>query len=487
MPYSFSVAQPNRIIRVLLVQCPEKHMSSIRYVFEELMVRIGFPISLSVSSNGERFDLQYGSTIELPNVPFIRFDVSCYDPTTKFVSSGEPPIWHASGTHSLDEIDLIGGMFRLLAMLDESQISDDQRDRKGIFLTNSLPIDRKKVCDRVLVENHANAIKKLIGFQKDELPPFPIWPNGAKWSLLLTHDTDAVRASAWPELVFNASKTLIRRDRVRFNLLKRGLRDRKIPFNNDALNGFEKWRAVTSDRGIRSAFFLFVRSKVKADLNDCRSSVADPKMNWDPLIRMLDEGWEFGYHPSIKAKMDIDEFIESKFFIESKLDAPIYGLRHHYWALDWKNPYLTYRMHVNAGFRYDLSNAWRDTFGFRSGTCLPFRPWDPIRQRGLDMYVLPTSLMDGHIIGETGYDGSGLFRAAPVLTEVESVSGMAVLDWHTESSLNILCYDGHLDLACEILDYAINRSEIWITTPWEMVTWWHTRRKSLMKNSQLLR
>jgi hypothetical protein len=386
------------IVNVLVSGEARERIHAIRYVLEELSLRLGLRLrpyeSVDVTP-----DLLYGdatSGVDAPRVPYVR---DCYSPKARFVATGEPALWVPDGAGAGAAPDLVGGAFRLLAMLDEGQVQDQDRDRRGVFSMNALPTGRRDAAKIPLVEHHATALLSLLG--RAGRPPVaaPMWPGGHRWAVLLTHDTDAVRISNTHEVLFNAVKTVVRRDSTRAHMVVEGLRRRGSSIVTDPLFGFPGWRDSTESLGIRSAFYLFVRRKVSADVNDCRSTVADPAMDWGLIREMADEGWEFGLHAPIKAKLDIDEFILGKRFLEEHLARPIYGLRHHYWALDWRAPHLTHRQHVNAGFRYDLSMAYRDSAGFRSrdlSSTSALGPWTKARAR--------------HVLDSHGHDGWACHR-----------------------------------------------------------------------------
>jgi hypothetical protein len=469
-------------MNVLITGDAKAHLDEIRFTFDEISMRLGIPIQLCTELTSETAHLVYGIPADGVNAAWIPFDVCCYKPESPFTNYGNPVLWAASGARNREEIDLVGGMFRLLALLDESQVSEGSRDKRGIFPVNALPQARRNTLAEPLVENHVAAIREVI--QRHQVLPAALekWPNGYKWVVLLTHDTDALNLAAVPELLFNASKLLLRRDRVRYRMVRDGLRFRRQPVENNPLFGFAGWRKFSEKTSVPNAFYLYLRRKVRPTLNDCRSSVGDRRFNWKILKAMADSGSEFGLHPPISAKNDIDEFVESKRFIEDRLETPVFGLRHHYWALDWRKPHLTYRKHVNAGFRYDLSMAWRDAAGFRTGSCLPHRPWDPGRKRGLDLYSVPTAVMDGHVILDSIDLSNPVERAMSVVQGIRHHGGIATFDWHTESAVNDYCYRGHRSVMEEIMQRITERDDVWLTTPWKAVAHWHQRRRMLLES-----
>jgi methionyl-tRNA formyltransferase len=469
------------------LRIPDAYMARARHALETMALQWGLP--LRVISDRSRADLIYGpgdpgtgreNGSPAPAV-HVHFDPRAYDAAAIHarVDVEGHPAWAPAGTPA-PEVDLIGGTHRLLAMLDESQIDERSRDRRGTFGCESLPAGRRGTTGIPFVEHHAAILLERLMHDRPALAARrePRWPSGKQWAAVLTHDTDAVRIGAPAEIVTNFAKAVLRRDPVSLEMVRLGLRHRGQVTGNP-LFGFPVWREWERARGARSAFYLFVAPPGKRrDLNDCKSSVMDPGVDWGPLRAMADEGWEFGLHAPIHAKDDLDVFLWCKHMLEERLGRTVWGQRHHYWALDWRAPWRTYRKHVNAGFRYDTSIAWRDLPGFRAGTSLPFRPFDPERGRPLDLDVLPSSMMDGHVIGNP-MAGPTLEAARALIETSRAAGGTVVFDWHTETASNRLRHPGYVDRLDEIYALARQDSGCWQATPWELVQHWHQRGRKL--------
>ncbi|WP_336489780.1 hypothetical protein [Methylobacterium nigriterrae] len=444
---------------------PHQIRAALLYTLDEIAVRLGRRIQLAVGET----DISYGGTQGRTLVPF--------EPTAWGGEAMYEVRWLPSGravwaNPAKVEVDLIGGVFRLLTLADEASIPETARNGRGVFrVTES---SRRNSSAIPLVEHHVAELASQLGLAS----PIRPWPNGSVMALVMTHDTDAVDLSALSEITINTTKYLLRRDPAYGELAKLGWRERaRAPVERSYFGSFEAWANVERAYGICSAFYLFHRRRVRRRLNDCRSTVFNRAVDWTVLRRLASEGWEFGLHSAIEAKTSLDEFVDTRNDIERALGQPVAGLRHHYWALDWRKPYLTWRKHVNAGFRYDLSCAWQDAPGFRAGTSLPYRPWDPERRKALDLYVVPTAIMDGHVISGTGFDVARR-RADEVIETIRAVGGVAMLDWHTETAFNRLAYEGYRDVAEQILS-RWSGSSTWAATPWKLVSHWHTWRKQI--------
>ena len=473
------------------LQVPASVQPKARYALRQLSLVLGIRLEL-VDQDFACPDAVYGAAGERGKARcWLPYDPDAYEPRIKHQGHNLEgvKVWGpASATESA--WDLVGATFRQLTFLDESHVSERSRDNKGIFKVENLPGERQQVLAELLVENHAAILKRRLAAQKRIADEFvvPLWPQGKKSVFLLSHDTDAITLGSPQELLTNLLKGLGRRDRTSLTMFEDGLRYINRP-NENPLFGFPGWRKL-EETTFRSCFYLFVKAKdLKRHLNDCRSTVVEQKIDWGILREMAAAGWEFGLHAPIYAKREVSALAWGKQFIEEKTGQPVSGLRHHYWALDWRKPHLTFRKHIAAGFQYDASIAWRDSMGFRAGTCFPFQPFDPDHQAAMPIFEVPTCLMDGHVLepstssslhpslSKTG--SSGLALALDLLHQIKMRNGVAFLNWHTETACNTYRYTGYIDMLAAVLDPVAADSEVWITTPRELVTWWSKRQGQL--------
>ena len=473
------------MIQVAL-RIPHSYVSRARYALETLALAWGLPVS--VEPDGDQGHLVYASRSDVPahlrdRTVFVPFDPAVYDAATacSVTRIDGRPAWGPDGREAAT-LDLVGGTYRLLALLDETQVEPSERDRRGVFACTALPRARGAAAGVPLVEHHAEILfEQLVhahpAFRELQLPR---WPQGKQWAAVMTHDTDATRIGSAGEIAVNVAKAIRSRDSLSWTMVRLGLQHRRGDIRNDPLFGFPAWREWEEARGVKSAFYLFALPPGKRrDLHDCRSSVLDSGMHWDSLRAMAGEGWEFGLHAPIGAKDDPSVFGLTKRLLEERLQAPINGLRHHYWALDWHAPWRTHREHVRAGFQYDASIAWRDRPGFRAGTALPFQPFDPEQATSLPLEVLPTGMMDDQVISGSSA-GSSLDAASPLIDAVRAVGGVLVFDWHTEAANNGLRTPGYMDRLTEIYQNVTRDSSCWRPTPSELVTHWRDRRGRLL-------
>jgi hypothetical protein len=472
----------------VFLDVPQQWRRHARFALESLAERISVP--MIVRDERSAAQLWYGGEPGSRDVVWIPFDPALYQPRTAcrlIHDLADRPLWGVVDGTEKAPPDLIGGAYRLLTYLDESQIQPSSRDRRGIFTNQALPAERQQTASEPLVENHAEALmRRLVGLNPAlEKARIPRWPPGKTYAVLLTHDADAVDAAAPLEFANNLAKAIRRRSLQHLELVRLGLRHfgRK---SQSPLFAFPVWRDWEEQRGIRSAFYLYYRPQgTKREWNDCRSGVAGPGTDWDLLRRLADDGWEFGLHPSIRVKDTLGAFGAARRWLESKLLRPVHGVRHHFWALDWHKPWETHRAQAEAGFRYDSSIAWRDQPGYRAGTALPYTPFDPERGETLPIQVVPCSLMDRHIL-YSGVGGKRISAAGAMeqgrlqLRKVKERGGLATLNWHQETGWNQNVYSGFLTALEGFLSPALSDSDAWFTTPNELCQHWQRLRGRLL-------
>lgn len=158
---------------------------------------------------------------------------------------------------------------------------------------------------------------------------------------------------------------------------------------------------------------------------------------------------EIGLHGGFLAHDRLDLLLEQKKRVEYWLERPIYGHRAHFFRFAYPR---SWKIQQKAGFLYDVSLGYPDSWGSRTGCASPLRLYDDSA-----FYVLPTMILDQHFFWPTvtpEKERPGLINS--VLDGIEVVGGTLVLDWHTYT-LNTPGFEGWWQPLREILDEAVRR------------------------------
>lgn len=377
------------------------------------------------------------------------------------------------------EVDYIGLVFRLLTLTDELHIPSAERDPFGnIFTSKGFP--RSTFRDCAMVDKAVQALKEALirkGIIK-ERELLPRWPYGKQYAVLITHDTDGPCLLEAKELAKAGIKGILRADDSERQAFLEGCR-RLITGGEDPYFNFAHWAVFEQTLEATSAFYLYIKSKdVPNHLNNPLYHLDSNKQKWQIMRQLADCGWEIGLHTSIHG-LEADEYIQSeKRDLELFLGRPVTGSRSHYWNIDWRNPIASFRRLEAAGLTYDLSLAWKDSPGFRSGTTLPYHPYDKEHMNGLKLLVIPTSLMDGHLF-EYRSDTNPQILFQRILQQVRTNNGILTLDWHTRTWCNKFMYEGWRDFIVQELTKLALTKEAWFTTPRTLSEYWLAREQQL--------
>src|SRR4051794_7299600 len=205
------------LIRVSL-RVPDRYVARARHVVSVFAQQWGIPVHVSLDGSAGGADIRYGpsdsrdgerAALEIP------FDPRVYEPSCRcaLLSDAGVQVW---GPEDSDpgSVDLIGSCHRLLTFLDEQQVDPAARDRRGGFPSGALPAARRDTTAVPLVDDQAALILQRLERARPGLSAsaMPKWPDGKRYAIAITHDTDAVSLGAPRELATNAAKLVVHRD-----------------------------------------------------------------------------------------------------------------------------------------------------------------------------------------------------------------------------------------------------------------------------------
>jgi hypothetical protein len=168
---------------------------------------------------------------------------------------------------------------------------------------------------------------------------------------------------------------------------------------------------------------------------------SDPDFRYDidgkrvrELIHELEaNGCEVGYHGSLISYNNKRIMNLEKTRIDSVVCKKSYGCRQHY--LKFKIP-LTWRYQQQAGVLYDTTLSFAEHEGFRCGMCLPFKPYDVLEGKVLDIWEIPLIVMEGTLQSSMYRNltpENGLKKIIDMIETVKRHNGVFTILWHNSS------------------------------------------------------
>jgi len=296
----------------------------------------------------------------------------------------------------------------------------------------------------------------------------PLWRDGKKFAVCLTHDVDRVHKSY--QYISHFVRN-IRRGNFRSAMNQITSIARKLQGDEPYWN-FDRIMEIERNLGVKSTFF-FLNEQKKA----CLFSPNEWKLYWGrydikdkrivEVIKKLDaEGWEIGVHGSYNSYRDFEMMREEKETLEEILGKRVHGISQHYCNLEIP---ITWEYQEKLGFSYDASIGFVTDIGFRWGTCHPFHPFNPVDGRILSLWELPIIIMDNACAYKSWHD------IMEIINTVERYNGLLLLRWH-QAVFNEREFPGRSKIYERIIKECKERNA-WITNAHDIAEWLTMKEK----------
>lgn len=324
-------------------------------------------------------------------------------------------------------IDIISDIFFMLSRYEEvvnTQAVENEKFNR--FPASESIAFKNDFLDRPIVNEQIDLFWSFIekfnlGYTKKK------WWGDKDFAACLTHDVDEV-------LKYKNFKNILR---LTFSLL---IKQRKPKTAVEKLfnyfKGYKKDPYYTFDYiinleksyGFRSSFYFM----------NGGTSEYDNYNNPDKIVKKLikqieDTGFEAGYHCSFNSYNDEKVLKEEKEKLDLLINRKPYGCRQHY--LRFQAPY-TWEYQERAGLMYDTTLSFADAEGFRCGTCFPFKPYDLIENRILNIWEIPLIVMEGTLQSKAyrAYSPkAGLEVTKKLIDTVKKYNGVFTMLYHNSS------------------------------------------------------
>lgn len=324
-------------------------------------------------------------------------------------------------------IDIISDIFFMLTRYEEVvNIKAIENDKHSRFPASGSLSFKNGFLDRPVVNEQIDLLwsfidKFHIGYTKKK------WWGDNDFAACLTHDVDGVlKYKRFSNILKPTAGLLIKQGNPKaaienfFNYFK--------GYRKDPYYVFDYITNVEKSYCFKSSFFFMNGGTSKYDNN------YNPYKIVKKLIAQIeDAGFEAGYHCSYNSYNNENILYEEKKGMDLLIAKKPYGCRQHY--LRFRVPY-TWRCQESAGLLYDTTIGFADTEGFRCGTCFPFKPYDLLDNRILDIWEIPLILMDVSLQSDDyrAYSPEeGLEKTKKLIDRVKSYNGVFTMLYHNSS------------------------------------------------------
>ena len=497
-PIEYAFAQ---ILSALDVRCKVMHLRELRQErgnpnkelsisYTHDPVDLGTEEQIHIYASGF-FGKNYLKRDSLPPVPLKKY-------------GGLPVIYHGPGddeawvrrSEGLIEtnIDIIASSFFKLSRYEEVVL--DAKDEHDRFPASAGLAFREDFMERPIVNEYIELLGSWIQSLRPDLGRKPLWPEGKEFAMCLTYDVDTIQMY---RLSFMARAAL---DRIRLFLMPRtkqktkqinsgaearlsslrriGVKDAlhlmydwtkvMLKLKRDPHDTFDYMLDLERQYGFKSSFYFMAGGNSSFDN---RYTIAEPRAR--KLVRQIEaRGNEIGLHGSYNSYDSLKQMAQEKARLDTIVARKRYGCRQHY--LRWRVP-DTWRLQQQVGLLYDTTLSFADHAGFRCGICLPFKPFDIVENRELDIWEVPL------IVQEVTLKGANYQNLSPeeayrevvkLIQAAKKLHGVFVLLWHNSSFDSIGGWAGWKDVYEKVMRY-ISEQNAWVADGRDIVLWWRQR------------
>ncbi|WP_142412978.1 polysaccharide deacetylase family protein [Hathewaya massiliensis] len=449
----------------------KNYINQISYVFETIFLNLGFDYKIldktqNININTEDILISYlkdnESSYDLPefkynikikdsnglfnsnsymketvfeNIKVQKFDIHNYG---EFISlfSKEDTIYlkRTYENHSLSyetNFDFISDSFFILTRMEEVVSALEEReDPHNRFSALQSLAYKNDFLDRPIVNEYVEFLWNIIDEFKLGYLRKNWWGNN-KFSVCLTHDVDMVfKYTSFKKEIRNSARYLLKEKSPNKFLSNLGLFVKsKVNYSNDPYWNIKDIMDLEQKKGFTSSFYFMSGGTSKVDNY---YKVYDERIK--NLIRYVEENnFEAGYHASFNSYNDIDLMKEEKEILDKIIREKPYGCRQHY--LRFQAPY-TWRLQEAVKLNYDTTLGYADREGFRAGYCFPYKPYDLLENKIIDIWEIPLIVMDVTLAG-SNYSNlkpkEGILRVKELMSTVENYGGVFTILWHNSS------------------------------------------------------
>lgn len=425
--------------------------TQIEYVFKTIfsILKLDFEFINDIEkyNNANNIIIYYGNNCDLKsnNLIIIKESILFSDlylkeeslPKTPLKRYGKLPVIYSHleddvyikhlGSAVCTNIDIIQSAFFMLSRYEEIILWDKiEKDMYDRFPSKESLSFKEGFIDIPIVNEYIEWLWQWIDNMKLGYKRRSLW-NNHEFVACLTHDVDAPFKYTYSlkkeisnlknKSIFSGYKNIV------FHTLS------KLEYSKDVFYTFDYIRKIEGKYNFTSSFYFMSGGSSNFDnaykIDDIRI------LN---LIKKLDsQGCEIGYHYSFNAYNNFSQMNQEKCLIDRYAINKGYGGRNHF--LRVKIP-ETLEIVEKVGLTYDATLSYADHSGFRCGICMPYKFFDVIKGKELNVWEIPLIVMEGSLKDKRYMN----FNCKEAIEEmknkidiVKKYNGVFTLLWHNSS------------------------------------------------------
>ncbi len=351
-------------------------------------------------------------------------------------------------------VDIISDIFFMVSRYEEV-ICDDKDSHERFLLEKSLAY-KFNFLDRPIVNEQIELFLSLIQSIDNSIEKKKKWGNN-EFVFFLSHDIDSIFKYK-DKIIKNIGVKILREKNIKSSLelcknYFKVIKDK----NNDPFWKFDYLLDLEKKYDISASYYFM--SGGETGLDNYYS--IDNKVLKSIFEKIKSNSSEVGIHGSYNSYNNQNVLNKEKYRINKY--SNIVGIRQHY--LRFKVP-NTWIIQEECDFKYDTTLGYAKHVGFRAGICTPYKPFDILNKRVINILEIPLIVMDG-TISEKQYMGlkpkESIIYIKRIINRIIEVNGIFSLLWHNSSLDENSVWKDWIRVYEEIIEYCINKNALSIS------------------------
>jgi len=333
------------------------------------------------------------------------------------------------------DIDIVASTFFMVSRYEEV-VGTEPHDEHGRYPASACLAHREGFLQRPIVHEYAALLWRWLSHLDPSLVRYSPWGN-RDLAVCVTHDVDTLRRYSYPPLL-TVGRALKAGDLGRASKIVAEYGRVMLGRQGEPYDTFDYLLENECGHNLVPTFFFMAARYGLKDIRSQDYQLSDKRVQ--DIFRRLDQaGGEIGLHASYDAFDRPELLSQEKQALEQAIGHRVTGLRPHF--LRFRAP-QSWRLWEQTGFKYASSATFARQAGFRTGLCVPFRPFDILENREIALWEVPLTVMEGTLYE---YQSLNTSQAGDVfndlVTVVAEAGGAFVLLWHN-SFLDELVHPG---------------------------------------------
>ena len=351
-------------------------------------------------------------------------------------------------------MDIISDIFFMVTRYEEI-ICKEKDSHERFLMENSLAY-KFKFIDRPIVNEQIEVFFSLLNTLDKSIFKKNKWKD-KDFVFFLSHDIDSIFKYR-DKFITQMGVNILRKKDIKDSLkcvenYFKSVFDKSI----DPFWKFDYLLDIERKYGISASYYFMAGGETS---NDNYYSIQNKALK-DVFKRIKDNSSEIGLHGSYNSYNNLNLLKNEKNKMGKYSECN--GVRQHYLRFQVPD---TWNIQQKCNLKYDSTLGYAKYAGFRAGICTPYKPFDILNRKIIDIIEIPLIVMDG-TISEAQYMGlsndEAIKYVKKLINRIIDVNGVFSLLWHNSSLDYNSVWKEWINVYEEIVSYCFDKNALAIS------------------------